>query len=217
MVSTSSWSLAEEEQPGSYEAGKDYQRLNVEIVHHKSIQDLIAEDPKKIQVIEFFNYGCFWCGRMHAQMEEWIRHKPLNVKFYRFPLAFNKKWEVLAKAYYVTKALGKTETLDPEFFAAIHQRQIDLSDEKLLSKFFVEHGVSEQKFLALYHSFTVNKELMKANELADAYRISLSPVIIINAPSGCYLLTARMAGSEQALLKILDYLIVSEGKKLAGS
>jgi len=133
--------------------------------------------------------------------------KPENVVFYRFPLAFNKRWESLAKAYYVTQELHAAEKLDEAFFDAIHQKHIDLSNEKLLQTFFVNHGFSEKQFLNLYHSFTINKELTRAKDIANAYQISLSPVIIVNGPTGNYLLTASMAGSEQRLIDALNYLI----------
>ncbi len=202
--------------PITFEQGKHYQRLDLKIVENKNIQQLMAEDPKKVQVLEFFNYGCFWCGHLHPIINTWVKEKPENVVFYRFPLVFNKYLEPLAKAYYVAKALNANEKLDEAFFTAIHKKHIDLSNEKLLREFFVEHGVSEKQFLDLYNSFTINKELTKAKDIADAYQISASPVLIVNGPTGSYLLTAKMVGSEQGLIDVLNFLVSSQTKKLNG-
>lgn len=199
--------------PIVFEEGKHYHRISNEITENKSIQDFIHEDPDKIQVIEFFNYGCFWCARLHPILISWAKTKPVNVVFYSIPIVFNKKWETLGKAYFIVKNLGKTNTLDPEFFTAIHQNHIDLGDEKLLKEFFNKKGVSEKQFSELYQSFTVNSELARAVALANAYHIRLSPVIVVNAPSGSYLLTAKAAGSEEALKSVLNHVIVKESKK----
>ena len=199
--------------PIVFEEGKHYHRISTEITAHKNIQDFIKEDYGKIQVIEFFNYGCFWCSRLHPILRSWARTKPINVVFYSIPVIFNEKWEILGKAYFIVKNLGKTDTLDAEFFTAIHQNHLDLGDEKHLKEFFNKKGVPEKEFSELYQSFTVNSALARAEALANAYHIALSPVIVVNAPSGSYLLTAKAAGTEEALKSVLNYLISEESKK----
>ncbi|HXH54686.1 MAG TPA: thiol:disulfide interchange protein DsbA/DsbL [Gammaproteobacteria bacterium] len=200
--------------PIIFEEGKHYHRISHELTAHKSIQEFISEDPGKIQVIEFFNYGCFWCSRLHPILISWAKTKPVKVVFYSIPVVFNKKWETLAKAYFIVKNLGKTETLDSEFFRSIHQNHVDLGEEKKLKEFFNEKGVPEKQFSELYQSFTVNSSLARAVALANAYHIALSPVIVVNAPSGSYLLTAKAAGTEEALKSVLNYVIAEESKKL---
>ena len=201
------------QKPAGFEQGKQYRKIELKILEDKNVQQFIAQDPKKIQVIEFFNYGCFWCSHLHPVINNWVKQKPSNVVFYRFPLVFNKHWETFAKAYYVIKELNANEKLDEAFFTSLHQNHVDLSNEKILQNFFVEHGIPGKKFSELYNSFTINTELTKAKDLANAYQISVSPVIILNAPSGSYLLTAAMAGSEQGLIDVLNYLISIESKK----
>ncbi len=200
----------------NYEEGKHYQRIKPEILANKSIQDLMSENPHKIQVIEFFSYGCFWCARLRPIMESWQKHKPENVVYFRFPLCWNKKFEVLAKAYYIAKSLGKLESLEPDLFADIQQKKIDLGEEKLLSAFFVQHGVPEKKFLDLFQSFSINKDISKATAIANAYQITESPVIFVNGPTGSYKISAKLAGSEQAVPLVLNHIISLESKKLAG-
>lgn len=190
-----------------FEEGKHYLRYSAKVTTSTAVQALINENPGQVQVLQFFNYGCFWCQRLHPLVNEWLTKKPSNVVFLRFPLVWNKNWEVLAKAFFMTKALGKPESIDMDFFTAIHQNSIDLGDEKRLQQFFVQQGLTEQQFLDLYNSFAINRELARSNELGNAYEITASPVIIINSPSGSYLITAAMAGSEQAVISVLDFLL----------
>lgn len=197
------------------EPGKHFQKISAKITTQKNIQDLIAENPGKIQVIEFFNYGCFWCQRLYPVMIEWAKTKPDNVVFLQYPLIFNKPWGTLARAFYLTKELNKNNEMDMAFFAEIHQKQVDLSNEEKLKAFFASHGVSEQEFNERFHSFNVSREVNKATDIGNTYQLRLSPVVIVNAPSGSYLLTATMVGNEKNLITVLNYIIENENKKPA--
>ncbi len=198
--------------PVDFEEGIHYQRISKEITDNKTIQSFMAENPGKIQVIEFFNYGCFWCSRLHPILADWAKKKPVNVVFYSVPVVFSKQWEVLGKAFYMAKSLGKEPRFDADIFAEIHQNQVNLSDENLLKDFFKKQGVSEKQFSELYQSFTVNSELARAAALGNAYHIALSPVIVVNGPSGSFLLTAKAAGNEQALIAVLNVVVAKESK-----
>lgn len=200
--------------PTVFEEGKHYQRLSTAVTTHKTVQQFVAENPGKIQVIEFFNYGCFWCRQLHPVLNTWALKKPESVVFYRYPVVFNKLWGSLAKTYLVINALKKTEMMDPLFFTEIHQNHVNLADEKLLKPFLVKHGISEKEFFELSNSFAINTEMTKINEIANAYQITLSPSVVINTPSGSYLSTAAMVGSEEGLISLMNFLIQRDTSKL---
>ncbi len=201
-----------------FEEGKHYQRLKQEIVNNPTVQELIRGSTGKIQIIEFFNYGCFGCSRLHPILEKWVKNnKPATAEFLRIPVVFHKGWEQLAKAFYVIKELKKLDTLDTDFFESIYEKHINLSDEVLLTKFFVEHGVPEKTFLDLYHSFLINNELVKGRDIATAYQIIESPTVVINGPSGNFLLSPAKVGSFENFIGLLNYIVSKEDKVLAGS
>lgn len=193
-----------------FEEGKQYKKLSAKIAINPMVQQFIAQDQGKVQVIEFFGYACYWCQRLHPYLNEWAAKKPETIIFYRYPVYFNKGWDVLAKAYLIGEKLGSSCTLDKAFFTAIHQDHIDLGTEKKVEDFFVKQGVSQQKFQELYHSFELNRAYGKANEIANAYEVIVSPAVVVNVPSGSYLITATSAGSEQAVVDIIQFLIDRE-------
>jgi thiol:disulfide interchange protein DsbA len=198
--------------PSGYTEGKQYQGLSAKVTTQKAVQDFIAQDPGKIQVIEFFNYGCFWCSKLHPMLTEWIDkqgNSGREIAFYRIPVVFNKQWEVLAKAYYVNHLESKSAQ-DEAFFKAIHQDHINLSDEKQLKAFFVKQGMSEAKFDELYYSFAINREVTRGNELGNTYQVAVSPAIILNTPSGSYFISPQMTGGVQGVINVLDFLVSKE-------
>ncbi|MEY3183028.1 MAG: hypothetical protein RLZ35_1013 [Pseudomonadota bacterium] len=187
--------------------GKHYKKIPFEILKNPFIQQFILKDPGKIQVIEFFNYGCFWCSRLSRPMNEWETQKPNSVVYYRYPLVFNKNWEILAKVFYTLKKLGKTEALDQEIFDAIHQNHINLADIQELVPFVESHGISGEKFMQIYNSNGIMRQVKQGNDLSLSYRIAESPVVVINTSSGSFLCSVPDVGSESRFIQLLNHLI----------
>lgn len=196
-----------------FEEGKHYKKLPEIITNNQIVKDHIAETPGQIQVIEFFNYGCFWCHQVHPLLNEWVKTKPTTVAFYRYPVIFNKQWDALARTYLVVKKLEKNEALDLIFFSEIHQKKVNLADEKLLRAFLTEHNIPVEPFFEMYNSFAINSEMAKVNDIANAYQITLSPSIVVNTPSGSYFATATMVGTEKNLISLIDFLIKKENNE----
>lgn len=194
------------------EEGKQYRRLSIAITHNPKIQEFIARDPGKIQLIEFFSYGCFGCQQLHAVINQWVKDKgspanPMPVVFYRMPLIFHPTWETLAKAYYTVKMLGLSEQLDSEFFTAVNQHHVTFNPEDTLEDFVKMRGVDPQLFMDTYRSFGVNRQLMQDAEISRLYQVGVSPYFVLNTPAGSFVTSAVMAGSNEGLLNVLNYLI----------
>src|SRR6059058_6008713 len=50
-----------------------------------------VETGKKIEVIEFFSYGCPHCGEFEPLLHEWVKKLPPDVQFRRVPVSFQPK------------------------------------------------------------------------------------------------------------------------------
>ncbi len=197
--------------PASHVSDKGYEVLPVAITSNPSIQALIAEDPDRVQLINFFSYGCHGCMRWHPFFETWAKQHAQKVAVYHVPILFNKAWEPFARVYFIVKALKKNDALDTLLFKTIQARELDLSDKKNLADFFEKQGVPTKTFEDLYDSFSVNQDLRKAKDLAAAYQITLSPSVVLNTPRGSYLITPNMIknGSGEGLMQTLDALLAS--------
>jgi protein dithiol oxidoreductase (disulfide-forming) len=67
-----------------------------------------VETGNKIEVREFFWYGCPHCYALEPALTNWLKHKPANVEFIRTP-ATAPNWVLHAQAYYAFASLGATE------------------------------------------------------------------------------------------------------------
>jgi len=169
-----------------------------------------TQNPDKIEVIEFFWYGCPHCYTFEPLLEKWVKSLPENVEFIRKPAVFNETWGKHAKAYYTAEALGVVDKIHADFFDAVQNKKDKLETEEQLAKFFVAHGVNETEFHEAYNSFLVDAKMRQAPIMASRYGITGVPVIIVN---GKYKTNGPLAGSHEKMIEIMNQLIQQESTK----
>ena len=166
-----------------------------------------TQNPAKIEIIEFFWYGCPHCYAFEPLLEKWSKTLPKNVEFIRQPAAFNELWSKHAKAYYTAEALGIVDKVNNDLFDAIQNKKESLDTEESLAKFFAAHGVNEAQFKEAYNSFGVDSQMREAPLLAAKYGITGVPAIIIN---GKYKTNGTLAGSHEKMIEVMNMLIKQE-------
>ncbi len=173
------------------------------------METTVGED--KIEVIEFFWYGCPHCYTIEPYIKNW--EMPADVELVRIPATFSEPWIIHAKVYYTLESLDRLD-LHEVFFNAIHGRQQrrDLVREDKIAEFFASFssGIPEDKFSKAYNSFIVNTKTQKADRLVREYAIKSVPTFIVN---GRYLSSPSMVGSSERLIGALDYLTNLERDK----
>jgi len=195
--------------------GEHYNRFPTSIRTHPQVLSFMAQEPKKIQVIEFFSYACYGCYRLQSKFEAWQKTLPNNIVFYRVPVVFSSPWVNLGKAYYTAKVLNVENKLNHDLFSALHDKKRDISQELELKLFFEEHQIPETIFYGAFRSFEVERQFKKGNDLSLAYQIAVSPALIINGPTGSYLTSPAMAKSEDKLFMLLNLLLEKEQAALS--
>ena len=164
---------------------------------------LAVEGKGKIEVTEFFWYGCSHCFDFEPVLGPWVKKLPADVVFRRVPTIFpNNKWAPGAKLYYTLEAMGLTEQLHAKAFSAIHQERLRLDDDFVLLDWVAKQGVDKAKFKEVYLSFAVNARVQQARELTASSGINGVPAVIVQ---GRYQALSR--GNYEDLLKVIDQLI----------
>ncbi len=166
-----------------------------------------TRDVNKVEVIEFFWYGCPHCFDFEPTIAKWAKNLPSNVVFIRQPAVFSDLWGKHAKAYYTAEALGVLDKVHQDFFDTIQIKKEHLETEEQLAKFFASHGVGETEFKAAYSSFLVDTKVRQAATLAAKYGISGVPAIVIN---GKYKTSGQVAGSHEKMIEVMNTLIKQE-------
>lgn len=193
--------------PLAFEEGKHYQRAPAELGNHEAIQALQRTDKNPVQVLEFFSYGCSWCYKLEPYATQWLRTLPQGVSFQRVPVEFQPSWRLLSKAYYTQIYLKNLDKLHGPLFEAVQTDKLNNLSDATIQDFFVAHQVKAADFTQAYESFEVDRQQKSANTLSRAYRISAVPTIVVQGPQGIFMTSIRMAGSEEQLFKVINYLI----------
>ena len=183
-------------QPVGPQEGRDYMRLK---------NPVQVDTGKKIEVIEFFSYGCPHCGEFEPILQGWLKTLPPDVAFRRVPVSFQDRWVPLAKEYYTLEALGEDARLSPEMFIAIHGKGINLANEKTFFDWAASHGLDRKKVEDMYNSFTISGKMSRALQQAKTFAAQSVPLIVID---GKFVISTEKVGSHAAMLPVMDALIV---------
>jgi thiol:disulfide interchange protein DsbA len=182
--------------------GKQFQRL----------AQALTTAPGKIEVVEFFWYGCPHCYAFEPVVHAWSKQLPDDVSFRRVHVGFRANIKLHQRLFFALEAMGKEEELLQRVFSAFHVEQLNLDSEKAIFDLAARMGLDMAKFTAAFNSFGVQTKSAQASKLSEAYRIDGVPALGIG---GKFLTSPAMAGIQgqtaaqhaQQAVAVADYLI----------
>lgn len=176
-------------------AGQDYNVIN---------PPQATESPGKIEVTEFFWYGCSHCYALEGPLETWIKKLPADVAFKRVPAMFNEQWGVAGRVHYTLDAMKQLDRLHKPLFDAIHKDNLRITNESAVADWLAKNGVDAAEFKKVSRSFSVESRLRRAIQLTESYKFDGVPAIAVN---GRYVALSSQAKSQDRMLDTVDKLI----------
>ena len=137
-------------------------------------------DNGKIEVIEFFSYGCPHCADLEPILQNWMKTMPADVQLRRVPVMFQERWIPLAKIYYTLDALGEEKRLSPEVFSALHSKGLSLWQDKTFFDWAASQGLDRKKVEDMYNSFAIEGKVNRARAAAGTFQIQSVPTFIVD-------------------------------------
>lgn len=139
-----------------------------------------VETTDKIEVLEFFWYGCIHCYNLEPKLETWLKTLPKDVEFRRVPAVFNERWAHDASIFYAFEAMGLLDKLHRPFFDAIHRDRLRTDNWQNLSAWLEKQGVDTKKFETTVKSFGVQSKTKRAIRLTTGYKIDGTPAMAVH-------------------------------------
>ena len=164
----------------------------------------------KIEVIEFFWYGCPHCYAMEPSVVAWAKGAPKDVTFKRVPAIPSEQWGETAKIFYTLEAMGLLEANHQKVFDAMHKDRINLANKKLREEWLAKNGIDVAKYNEAEKSFSVSTKMNRAKQLTYAYKVDSVPRVIVN---GKYYTSAEQAGGTQGVFAVVDQLVAMSRKE----
>ncbi len=158
----------------------------------------------KVEVIEFFWYGCPHCYEFEPELKGWIKRQNKDVVFKKVPIAFREELMPHSQLFYALETLGKGDALNDKVMFAMHRENKRLLNENEIADWVAAQGVDRNAFLAAYRSFAVLSKARAANQLGNAYRIDGVPTVAVQ---GKYITSPSIAGSRAKAVNIMDFLV----------
>jgi len=170
---------------------------------------LIAAQPvdsgERIEVIDFFWYGCPACNALQPELEAWIRRKPADVVVRRIPAILRTAWAPHVRIYYTLEKLGEVERLHQQVYHGYHVEELAMSKPDVMEQWAARNGIDRKKWLDVYTSPEVEAGIERARRLTAAYDVRGTPSLVVN---GRYLTAWDMAQLDpEVMVAILDDLI----------
>lgn len=187
--------LAARAQGGPIE-GKHYVRLSQALP--------VQAAAGKIEVIEFFWYGCPHCFAFDPMLEAWLKRAPADVAFRRVHVAFGAPYRVHQRLFYTLETLGRESQVHQKIFNTIHLQRQPLDSPETIADFLAANGFDRAQFLDVYNSFGVQTKCQQASRLAEAYKIDGVPAMGVN---GRYFTSGSLAGGNDRALAVVDWLL----------
>jgi len=150
--------------------GKDYTLLNPPQ----------PTSTKKIEVLEFFFYGCPHCYHLHPLLSAWKKTMPKDVELTYVPTVFRESWEPMAYTFYALESMGKMEQLHDALYRAWNEDNMVLVDEDKIADFVAKHGVDRAEFVAAYNSFAMKSMVTRAEQMIRSYGIDGTPTLVVD-------------------------------------
>jgi protein dithiol oxidoreductase (disulfide-forming) len=177
--------------------GKHYVRLSQPLP--------TAAEPGKLEVIEFFWYGCPHCNSFEPALEAWVRQLPPDVAFRRVPVAFRAEpYGAHQRIFYALDTLGLVGTMQRKVFYAIHRDRMALDKPPEIAAFMARNGIDAARFLDAYNSFGTQTRVRQANQLVDGYKIDGVPALGVQ---GRFYTSGTLAGDNDRALLVVDFLL----------
>ena len=134
----------------------------------------------KIEVLEFFFYGCSHCYKLHPVLSRWEKSKPKDVELIHVPTVFNPNWEPMARTFYALESMGQQKKLDDALFDAWNVNNNYLTDQEKATDFVVKQGIDRKTFSDAYNAFSTGSKVMRNKQMQSAFKISGTPTLIVD-------------------------------------
>jgi len=166
-------------------------------------------NPERVEVVEFFWYGCPHCFEFESHINKWLDTKPDNVDFVTVAPPLNPAWKIHSQAFYAAQVMGILDKFHEPMFNAIHNDRKPMRKRKELIRLVNSLGLDGEKFAETMKSFNVDAKIRQSLQKAKDSGIASVPSVIVN---GKYFTSGALAGSYPDLIGVINQLVEAESK-----
>lgn len=176
-------------------------------VHYEEVENPRRLRAEKIEVMEFFSYGCIHCYNLESELQKWLQKNSDKINYVRSPAMFDDAWHILGQSYYTTEVLAIKAQNHLAFFHEIQIRKNPLTSLDRLASYFDGKGTTSAEYKTAFNSPATKRMVAAADQRQRRFRISSVPTIIVN---GKFRVQTSAKVGRSRLLDVVDYLVDRE-------
>ena len=176
-------------------------RQNIE---YRVIPAQPVETGERIEVIDFFWYGCPYCNELQPALEDWIKRKPDDVAVRRVPAILKDNWAPHARIYYTLELLGEAERLHLKVYHSYHVEELSMSKPDVMEQWAVKNGIERRRWVDAYFSPEVDARIARAFQAAKRYNVQGTPSVVVD---GRYLTSSSMTPTVRGMVPVVEDLV----------
>jgi thiol:disulfide interchange protein DsbA len=140
------------------------------------------ENPGKVEVIEFFSFGCTHCNHFEPAVEAWAASQPRDVAFVREHVNYDGRtdWEPFARLANTLKTMDKLDIMAQRVFNAVHRDNIELRDESTRLAWIAKQGLDAAKFKSIWHSMGMDAQMNHSMQMSRDYQATSVPYFVVD-------------------------------------
>jgi thiol:disulfide interchange protein DsbA len=161
----------------------------------------------RLEVVEFFWFGCPHCNAMEPIIDAWLRGQPGDVALRHVHPALTPRWQPQQRLFYALEATGRARALRAHVFHAIHVGGRRFDEREAIADFIAGLGEDRPRFLGAFDSDDVLERMRRADAHARAVRLEGVPGLAVQ---GRWLTSPGMAGSYAGALEVVDHLLARD-------
>lgn len=169
-----------------------------------------TEGGGKIEVIEFFWYGCPHCYALEPAVNAWLKTAPKDVVFKRVPAFPNEAWGHDAAMFYTLEAMGLLDQYHQKVFDAIHKDKVNFANKAKRDEWLKSNGIDPAKYAEVEKSFSVVSKVSRARQMTQSYKVDSVPRFIVN---GKYVTSGEQAGGNEKIFPVIDQIAAMARKE----
>ena len=176
--------------------GRDYERVRT---------PKATSDPSRIEVLEYFSWGCSHCYELYPHIAKWEARVPKDVVFVKSAVSVGfEQWLPLSRAFFALDYSGDVKRLDGPIFKAIHVQRVNLFTDDNIAAWVEQNGIDRKKFSSMVKSMGVDAKVRQAEDNSRSVPIDGTPTLIVD---GKYILVGAATKSYADWPALLDQLI----------
>ena len=173
-------------------------------IDYRVIPEQPVETGERIEVIDFFWYGCPYCNELQPALEDWIKRKPDDVAVRRVPAILKDNWAPHARIYYTLELLGEVERLHLKVYHSYHVEELSMSKPDVMEQWAVKNGIERRRWVDAYFSPEVDARIARAFQAAKRYNVQGTPSVVVD---GRYLTSSSMTPTVRGMVPVVEDLV----------